>query len=290
MSEHLPTFLIAGAAKAGSSSLYHYLGLHPEICMSKGKEPGFFTKNWGRDLRFYAQSFEQCAGARAIGEATVEYMVDPEAPSRIAEVLPDARLVFSLRDPVERAVSHYWHRVKGRFERRPIDAVLRGDEDEYAIRYSLYATHLERFLRFFPAERIHIIIFEEMRNSFETTFSGLLGFLDVDQSFTIVDPRARNPAMIQRSFAIEDSLRSLARGTRGYTWIPSGLRRMGGKIAEFTMRANMRRFRAPVLDPGTRERLQRVFEPEVVRLEQLLGREITTWSLDGTGSAAAGTP
>lgn len=283
---NLPTFIVAGAAKAGSSSLYHYLGLHPEVCMSAGKEPAFFTKNWGKDLSFYAASFAQCSRAKAFGEATVEYMVDPEAPARIAQVLPDVRLVFSLRDPVERAVSHYWHRVKGRSEHRAINVVLRGAMDEYPIRYSLYATHLERFLQYFPRERMHIIILEEMRTKFSASFATLLRFLDVDPEFSISSPQVKNSARIQRSTTIEDAVRSLAIRTRDFGWVPRRLRRMAGRVTQVAMRANMRPFRAPELDADIRERLSRIFQPEATRLEDLLGRKIPAWNLGQTRAGA----
>ena len=146
----LPTFIIPGAAKSGSTSLYHNLCQHPDILMSSNKEPNFFLLHWGKDITFYQQFFSHYSGEKAIGEATVGYMPDTRVPARIYSVLPNVKLIFTLRNPVSRAVSHYVWRVNKGQEHRSFDEVLQCGFSEYPILYSLYYTHISRFLEYFP--------------------------------------------------------------------------------------------------------------------------------------------
>ncbi len=166
----LPNFIIAGAAKSGSSTLYYYLQKHPEILMSKYKEPAYFTKYWNRkDLRWYENQFKHWNGEKAIGEATVEYMVDQHAPERIYKLVPHVKLIFIMRNPIDRAWSHYWHRVKMGEESRSFNEIIKnienGNLDEYIIRYGMYATSIKRFLEYFSKEQVKFIILENFKEN-----------------------------------------------------------------------------------------------------------------------------
>lgn len=105
----LPNFLIVGAARAGTTSLYYYLKQHPDVFMSPKKEIDFFDvdKNFEKGLDWYERYFEGYTGQKAIGEASPLYMYLEKVPKRIAKVIPDVKLIFILRNPVDRAYSHY---------------------------------------------------------------------------------------------------------------------------------------------------------------------------------------
>ena len=108
----LPNLIVIGAAKCGTTSLHEYLDLHPEVAMSREKELDFFVeeKHWGRGVEWYAAQFED---APVRGESSPSYTAYPRyrgVPERIRRVVPDAKLVYLVRDPVERIVSHFVHR------------------------------------------------------------------------------------------------------------------------------------------------------------------------------------
>ncbi len=111
-SRRLPDFIILGAQRAGTSSLYYYLSQHPQILPAVRKELHFFDDHYRRGLGWYRSQFPT-RGARGTitGEATPYYLSHPHAPARIQRLLPQARLIVLLRNPVERAISHYFFEV-----------------------------------------------------------------------------------------------------------------------------------------------------------------------------------
>jgi hypothetical protein len=192
----LPTFLVIGAMKSGTTSLFHYLQDHPEIFMSPLKEVDFFAAeaNWGRGLDWYRRQFDGAEpGVRAIGEASTSYSKYPEyagVPERIAEILPDVRLVYVVRDPIERIRSHYQHRSLVGAERAPLEeAVL---ADPRYVDCSRYAFQIEQYLRVFPRERLLVVASEDLRSDREATIRRIYGFLGVDPSHV--------PSTLEREF------------------------------------------------------------------------------------------
>ena len=118
----LPNFVIVGAMRSGSTSLYKYLQVHPQVWMPR-KEIHFFDRRWDNGLDWYRERFDGWSGQPAVGEATPTYLAETEALDRMAATIPDAKLVAILRDPVDRAYSHYWmEHVRGRDDRPFADA------------------------------------------------------------------------------------------------------------------------------------------------------------------------
>lgn len=126
----LPDFVIVGAQKAGTSSLYHYLTLHPRVEGASTKEVHFFDTHFDKGLAWYRSHFPVRASLTArrrgrerllTGEASPYYLYHPHVAARIARHLPEARLLVLLRDPVDRALSHYWYMVQLGREPLPLD-------------------------------------------------------------------------------------------------------------------------------------------------------------------------
>ena len=173
--------------KSGTTSLFHYLRAHPQAHLSPLKEVEFFVEemNWRRGFDWYRAQF---AGARpesiAIGEASTAYTKYPEfkgVPERIAQHLPGARLIYIVRDPIERIRSHYQHRVQSGAEREPLErAVL---EDLRYVNCSRYAMQIERYLPHFPREHVLLVTSEGLRSSRAETLRSVYGFLGIDQTF-----------------------------------------------------------------------------------------------------------
>ncbi|HYJ77188.1 MAG TPA: sulfotransferase [Actinomycetes bacterium] len=267
----LPDFVVVGAQKAGTTSLYRMLRKHPQIHMPGTKELHFFDVHWDRGVQWYSQQFTPGRWQWRRGEATPYYLYRTVVRERMLEVLPKARIVVILRNPVDRAYSHYWHDLR-RFElerhdrevfptfetavafERPylLGHLIGRDGPELwkeaagrrgtYIRRGEYIDQVEPFIESYGRERVHIMLLEDLVAERERTLRELFGFLHV----------LKRPAR-----TIEDTHANRYRR-------PAGDGRM-----EPTAYVPM--------DPATREILAEHFKPFTERLETLLGRDLTHW-------------
>jgi Sulfotransferase domain len=195
----LPDFLILGAQKAGTTALYAYLRWHPGITGPSWKEVSFFDRHYLRGVAWYRGHFPLRPRGRLVGEASPAYLFHPLAPERALATVPEARLIALLRDPVDRALSHYHHEVA--LGREPLsfeDAIdaeperTRGEEerlirepgyfshawwDHAYLARGLYALQLERWLAVFPSEQLVVIPSEELAADPAGTYRRVLDFL-----------------------------------------------------------------------------------------------------------------
>jgi len=177
--------------KAGTTSLFHYLQAHPQVFMSPLKEVDFFVEesNWGRGLDWYRRQFDGAGpDVTAIGEASTAYTKYPEftgVPERIAATLPEARLIYVMRDPIERIRSHHQHRTLIGAERAPLEVAVA--QDERYVNCSRYAMQIERYLDRFPLDRILLVTSEDLRHQRIPTIRRIQTFLGVDPDFVSGD-------------------------------------------------------------------------------------------------------
>jgi hypothetical protein len=142
----LPTFLVVGAQRCGTTLLHTILRQHPDVYVpSRRKEVHYFDRFYERGSEWYAGFFEE--ERPAVGEVTPDYLFEPQVPARIKALLPPCRIVVLLRDPVERAWSGYRHRLRTTDERRSFEALLAGDDE--IVRRGFYAEQLERYTAIF---------------------------------------------------------------------------------------------------------------------------------------------
>ncbi|MDQ3728622.1 MAG: sulfotransferase domain-containing protein [Actinomycetota bacterium] len=182
----LPNLIIVGAQKCGTSGLHYHLGLHPEISMSKPKELNFFIeeRNWPRGEDWYRRHFDP--GAKVRGEASPNYTAFPQhigVPERMAKLVPDAKLVYLLRDPLERIAAHWVHNFAKRREKGDLASTLAHPNTSYLQR-SQYAMQLQQFLNHFPRESIMILDQEDFRKNRAETLRRVFEFSGADPSFT----------------------------------------------------------------------------------------------------------
>jgi hypothetical protein len=275
-----PTFLIIGAMKAGTTSLYRYLAEHPQVFMARPKELNFFVQelNWERGIDWYEERFAGASSsAIALGEASTSYTKHPEfqgVPERIAERLPDVRLVYLVRHPVERMVSQYLHRLSNGKEHRPIEKAL--GSDPIYLNPSRYAMQLARYLEWFPRDRVLLVKSEDLRRSREATLGCIHRFIGVD-------PRFRSSAIDQEFYTRDDRRRSgrvmsrvrLAPATRAIrSVVPRGIRRR-------LVRAIGRPLEAgdAVITDELRVRLEDLVRGDVMRLRSYLGSGFDGWGI-----------
>ena len=265
----LPTFIIIGAMKSGTSSLYHYLNAHPDICMSSIKETDFFveSRNSGRGLAWYESLFTR--QAEQYGEASPNYSKLPlhqGVPERMHAVVPNAKLIYVLRDPVERMLSQYAHNfAKGRETRRLHEALQPRDMNNYLLTSS-YHTQLKAFLDYYPLERILVLSAEDLRVNRRPTVRRIFQFLNVDPNF--------DSQVFDDQFHVTDR-----KYTNGFSlqWL------IPNKKLLFAMRNIVScEFTKPVppdkeLDESTKLQLVEALRPEIEALRRLTGERFEQW-------------
>lgn len=195
----LPDFLVLGAQKAGTTALYAYLRWHPGITGPSWKEVSFFDRHWWRGEAWYRGQFPLRPGKRLVGEASPSYLFHPLAPERARSLVPDAKLIVLLRNPVDRAYSHYQHevalgreplsfedalaaeeeRTRGEVERLVSDprAFSRAWWGHTYVARGRYAEQLERWLEAFPREQLLVVATEELGERPAETYARVLRFL-----------------------------------------------------------------------------------------------------------------
>jgi hypothetical protein len=277
----LPNLLVIGAQKAGTTSLHAYLDRHPEVDMARGKELDFFLpdRTWGNGVDWYASQF---GDAPVRGESSPNYTAWPlweDVPARAAATVPDARLVYIVRDPLERIESHYLQRRELEGERRPIDEAL-GDLDDphntYVAR-SRYATQIERWLEHFGRDRLLVIAQEDLRDRRAGTMAEVFAFVGLE---AVSDDSAFSGEEHRSSDKIE-----LSEGAERLRNSPVGRLR---RLVPAPVRAPLtRRIRTAAGNPlerqplsaDMRERLIDLLRAEMERLRAVTGRDFSGWSV-----------
>ena len=197
----LPDFLVLGAQKAGTTALYEYLRRHPQISGPSWKEVSFFDRHWARGESWYRGNFPNVARTRGkhVGEASPSYVFHPLAPQRVQEVVPEARLIVLVRNPVDRALSQYNHEVALGREPLPFEEALdaeeerlRGEQERMAAdpRYfsrewwshtykarGRYAEQVERWLAVFPREQLLVLPSDDLGSDPARAHAQVLEFL-----------------------------------------------------------------------------------------------------------------
>jgi Sulfotransferase domain len=277
----LPNLLIIGASKCGTTSLHRYLALHPQVYMSRSKEMRFFLNpNCLDRLDIYATFFEHDAQVR--GESSPLYTCHPIAPGvpeRIRAAIPDVRLIYLVRDPVDRTVADYVQERGQDRERRSFQDAVGEVEDPYN-RYvagSRYAMQLERYASHFPLDQLLVVDQDELLNRRRETLRDVFRFLDVDAGFVSArfeelwntrETKIRW-TRIGRSLVrsrLADTLRLLPSRPRQALFRP-------------VKRLTTSRLGSPILEPTLRRRLQDVYREDVSRLRDLTGKEFAGWQI-----------
>lgn len=287
----LPTFLLIGGTKCGTTSLYEWLSGHPSVFMAE-KETRYFSEGSGRradrrlfptphnhhrGLDWYESRFEGAEGAEAIGDASNAYTrapVYPGVPERIHAILPDVRLVYLVRHPVRRIESHYRHRLVMGTEWRPADEALRADPSYVAV--SSYGAQLQRYRRLFSAEQILVVRSEAL-------FADPVCWLPRIEAFVGVRTPAE-PALPAGNVTAER--RALPAALRPIGRVPA-LRPLLPRLPGLLSAARLSRLGPTgdepdfALSPSTAAELRDRLAVDRDLLTRLAGPGVADWSLDG---------
>src|SRR4051794_34213444 len=273
----LPNLVVIGAQKCGTSGLHYQLGLHPEIWMSKPKELNFFIKerNWSRGEDWYRAYFD--ARAKVRGESSPNYTAYPQhlgVPERMRSVIPEAKLIYVVRDPLERIAAHWVHNFAKRREKGDLRATLTHANTSYVVR-SQYHMQLQQFLGHYPLEQTLVIEQEELRNQPEATLRRVFEFVGVDPDFSHphFGKQRHQTSRKTRASSLAVRLERLS-GTRGGRVVP--------KNVWLAIDEKLSR-RRPIERPDVRIALGpdvlQVLREDAERLRELTGRDFGSWSI-----------
>lgn len=266
----LPNFVIVGAPKCGTSSLAAWLRDHPDVYVVPEKELFYFTSEWERGRDWYETCFA-VKGQSAVGEATPTYLHEHRAHERMASVIPEARLIVMVRNPVDRAYSHYWHWRERKGEERSFENAIAPElagADDVFLAPGRYAEHLAALGRHFRADQLHTVVFDDLATDPDEVFRSTCRFLGVD------------------SAAVPESVGSVANSFQYYypRWLWAIFVRV--RIGRFLPgRAGAALYRAmvrtadpyPPMPDATRVKLADYFEGPNAELSRMLGRDLSHW-------------
>lgn len=276
-----PTFVGIGAQKCASTWLHRILAAHPDVVVPHVKEVDFFSYRYDHGYQWYERCF--AAGrrqSRARGEISPSYFSEPAVPERVASYLPQARILLSLRDPVERALSNHRHEVRVGHLSGDLSFETGLRNNPMYVEQGRYATHLRNWLRHFDRNSILVVLMEDIEAAPQTVCASVFRFLGIDERFVPPGlPNRYNP-----SFATRWSPLTTVKDTvYGATRLP-GLRWLWDIAARGGLRSLYRDVNVvpsgaviPPPQPETLQQLRAVFAPEVRELETMLGRSLAPW-------------
>lgn len=283
-----PNFIIPGAAKSGTTFLTRVLDTHPDVYMAYPKEPHFFVteKPYGDTVRTWEEYLDLFRGAqicRAVGEASTAYIYHwDEAPERIAEFIPNCKILVLVRNPIDRVYSMYWQNVRDAREPLSLEEAL--DAEPMRVRHrwevsyhytsiGFVAPGVRRFQRFFGLDNVKVVLFEDLFGNLDQSLTEISGFLGIaDTGYRV--PRARvnssgeprwrylQQIMNEPGPVKEVLMRFTPRRAR---------RQMRERISAWNLRP------APTMPAPIRRELVQLFDDEITAIESITGRSLEHW-------------
>ncbi len=282
-----PNFFIVGAPKAGTTSLHRYLESHPDICMSTVKEPNYFsaTEIEQDNLYYddaphfideikYLELFENCKDVHIIGEASVSYLFYPNIASKIHTFNADSKIIIVLRNPIERAYSHYLMDYTSGYFNNTFDEIVQKQGNlkdpsiyQQVVELGLYVSQVKRYMEVFERENILILFQEEMFKDTENTVQLVYKFLNVDNSVLLKTDKKLHAYKEPKGFLAKFLYRS--------TFFKSIIRKFVSKDIKLKLKNLLVKERVkPKMSNEARGELLRLYKNDVQELESLLNIDL----------------
>ncbi len=265
----LPNLVIIGAQKCGTTALHYYLVQHPQVSMSQPKELNFFIEelNWKKGEEWYRGHFDP--EARIRGESSPDYTAHPwypGVPERMHSLIPDAKLIFVVRDPVERIRAQWIHNYSNRAQDKPLAPAVVEPGSTYIPRSS-YAMQLERFLEYYPLSQILILDQDELLGRRRETLRWVFRFLGIDDGFW-------HRRFKTLSLETANRRRRTPLGVFLADRLPPRLWRRVRARPPFSYP-----FEHTAMDDELRAELAAALGPDLARCRELTGRRFAKWSV-----------
>lgn len=287
----LPNFICIGAPKSGTTTFYEIVKQHPDIAVSSFKEPGFFDNdaNWEKGIEWYDKTyFATVKKERMVGEFTPSYLGSDIAPSRIFNSLgSNVKLVLLLRNPVERAYSHYLHSKRDLYENLEFEEALFSEKKRLLefpeltsrfsyIRSGMYHQQIKNYLKFFDKNQMHVILFDDFLSKKDEVVNELFRFLNLELATIDLDIH-QNPARVARFDIVknlvkkESILKDIVK-----CLIPSFVLRQG--LRNYLHKINNKKVKkTPLSKKQWLSCYHLYFEKEINDLEVLLSLDLSNW-------------
>lgn len=276
----LPNLFIAGVQKSGTTALHHLLNQHPDVFFPRApQELHFFDveENFRKGIEWYEAHFSGWRNQRIVAQTSPLYFFEEAVPARIHAVIPQARFIVILRNPIDRAYSHYWHEVKHGAETLPFEEALareperinQGFDSRRHFSYfsrGEYAVQFARLLRLFPRNQLLALRFDDLVQDVDEIFRSCASFLEIPlEGFAQARQRhaVRNTARMPRSRTIHDVSRRLGKK------FPS--------VGNLMARLNLRPVKYPEIRSETRRLLQQRFAGDISQTAALTGLDLRSW-------------
>lgn len=280
----LPNFIVIGAEKSATTTLCNHLKAHSDIFMPDTKEIHFFNQYDSnlvenkvyvqRGVKWYEKFFENYSGEKAVGEGTPMYLCDEKAPERIFKTLPDIKLIAILRNPVDRAYSHYWM-AKGKGDVIGSFEDIVNDENEKIIKRGLYAGQLQRYYQFFDKKQIIVILYEDYIEHTDVVLGKVLRFMDLDdEDLSFVKNEIYNKSGQVRSITILRLSRAISNFFRkkiNLGIVVDCIKKVG--LSNFIKNWNKKEKDYPKLQENVRQKLIKYYEHDVLLMSELLNND-----------------
>lgn len=272
-------FFLAGFQKCATSWIYECLNEHPDVFVPDIDAPHFFTINYYKGIDWYYNLYSSYEGEGAVGDTTPTYGKSAMAAERIKKHNEDAKILFSVRNPIDRAFSHYWHeKKKKKIEFKFEEAVEYrgvGNHDLYEnwIKTGFYDLHIKRYYKMFGKKNVRVLLFDDLKEDPKRFAKRIYSFVGVDSSYepTIVDER-KNAAW-KRLFGVNKIKKKLI------YLLTKPLKVFSNSTAK-KIRNNLhvRSEYERGMDAETRAQLQLIYRPHISALEDQLGRSLEDWT------------
>jgi hypothetical protein len=292
----LPTFIIPGAGKSGTTALWRYVSEHPEVCMARQKEPAYFTRvvgrsdgagdmapwtsgNYHKGLEWYESLYQLCGDAKARGEASTVYMLTEDTPGLIHAVIPEIKLIFILRDPVKRLLSQYWQERKVGTKLPDFGDMFRERPPRFRwyLHVSSYHIHLSRFLDVFSRDQIRLSLYEDLLHTPQQLIQGVYRAIGVSPGYVPPGLGARwNVSRLPRVVWLARILHSVTVREWALRLSPSSglwIRAIGRALVGL----NSIPWAYPPMPPELRRQLVEELTPTIEFVERYLDRPIPAW-------------
>jgi Sulfotransferase domain len=271
----LPDFIGIGPGRTGTTWLDDVL--RARVCLPGIKETKFFTIRWERGIEWYASLFRHCAPGQVAGEIC-PYFAWPHAPERIAQALPNCKIIVTLRDPVDRTYSHYKLMRANVFTRGTLEEAMA--KDKQLREGSRYGSYLARWLEIFGREQVLVADYDDLRGNPQAFFDPICDFIGIPR-FPIGERGAGEAA--RNAYDRAPKSRRLAQNARHlkFSLIDGGYYRTVNLLSDLGVWhwCMGRGEKFPALTAAQDAWLRELYRPEIDRLEQLLGRDFSKWKL-----------
>lgn len=263
-----PNFFLAGWPKSGTTWLYKCFAEHPDVFVTDRDAVHFFSINYFRGDKWYERFYQNVKNEKLITDLTPNYILDPDAAERIKKYNPNAKLLFVIRNPVDRAFSHYWHQKRKKRINFTFDDVLHysefGNFDMYqmVIRPGFYFDLLQPFFRNFKKEQLKIVTLDELQNNPNEFIEDIFEFAEIDSSFkpTILHKKVNQgkiPNELNDKGVVDKVLEKI------------GLKLPSNEKLENEYNKG--------IQPEYRKELMSIFLPQIIKLEENLGLDLKKW-------------